>query len=430
MKIIKNDKIIVHVICLIIAIVFWALIMIGKNPLNSKYFYKVPVTIKDADDLKKGDIEYMLMENKDSFTVDVKVTGLNTDLSKLTAKDIKASATMLSNFNEGTNSLLVTVEAINDMKAEVISTKYIKCNIEKIVTVSVNVSVKSTGALMDGYIINRKYSNPDSIYVKGPRSLVNSVSKAEAVVDIDKKIDNITEFKSVMLKDNTDNEIIDMSKLTLSQSSVEVNYEILPTKVVPINVIVDGEPAEGYRLTELNPAFKTVKIAAPKQILSKITEIDTEPIDITNAETHVIVDQKLVLPNGVILVKSPDKPDEKPNNILNIIAVIEKLEEKEFVFDYADIEIINKADNLIVVPSEIEGEEKKQVIVKIKAVESALNQILKEHVKLSVDLTEAVEGVNDVLLNVSLNLADVVIESISSDTEIIKLKLEKLEVVE
>lgn len=430
MKIIKNDKIIVHVICLIIAIVFWALIMIGKNPLNSKYFYKVPVTIKDADGLKKGDIEYMLMENKDSFTVDVKVTGLNTDLSKLTAKDIKASATMLSNFNEGTNSLLVTVEAINDMKTEVISTKYIKCNIEQIVTVPVNVSVKSTGALMDGYIINRKYSNPDSIYVKGPRSLVNSVSKAEAVVDIDKKIDNITDFKPVMLKDNTDNKIIDTSKLTLSHSSVEVNYEILPTKVVPINVIVDGEPAEGYRLTELNPAFKTIRIAAPKVILSKITGIDTEPIDISNAETHVIVDQKLILPSGVILVKNTDKPNDKPNDKINIIAVIEKLEEKEFVFDYADIEIINKSDNLIVVPTEIEGEEKKQIIVKIKAVESVLNQILKEHIKLSVDLTEAVEGTNDVLLNVSLNLADVVIESISSDTEIIKLKLDKLEVVE
>lgn len=426
MKILKNDKIIVHVICLIIAIVFWALIMIGKNPLNSKYFYKVPVTIKDADVLKKGDIEYMLMENKDSFTVDVKVTGLNTDLSKLTAKDIKASATMLSNFNEGTNSLLVTVEAINDMKAEVISTRYIKCNIEQIVTVSVDVAVKSKGALTDGYIINRKYSNPDSIFVKGPRSIVNSVSKAEAVVDIDKKIDNISDFKPVMLKDNTDNEIIDTSKLTLSPSSVEVIYEILPTKEVPINVIVNGEPAEGYKLTELNPAFKTIKIAAPKQILSKITEIDTEPIDISNAESHVIVDQKLVIPNGVMLVKNTDKPTDK----LNIIAVIEKLEEKEFVFDYADIEFINKSNNLIVVPPEIEGEDKKQIIVKIKAVESVLNQILKEHIKLSVDLTEAVEGANDVLLNVSFNLADVVIESISSDTEIIKLKLEKLEVVE
>lgn len=181
---IKNDRIIIHAICLVVAIVFWALIMIGKNPLNSKYFYKVPVTIKDADILKKGDIEYMLMENKDSFTVDVKVTGLNTDLSKLTAKDIKASATMLSNFNEGTNSLLVTVEAINDMKAEVISTKYIKCNIEQIVKVSVNISVHSTGKLTEGYIINNKYSNPGYIYVKGPRSIVNSVSKAEAVIEI------------------------------------------------------------------------------------------------------------------------------------------------------------------------------------------------------------------------------------------------------
>ncbi len=423
---IKNDKIVVHIVCVVAAIVFWAIIMIGKNPLNSKYFYKVPVTVKDAEGLKKGDIEYILMENKDSFTVDVKVTGLNTDLSKLTAKDIKASATMLSNFNEGTNSLLVTVEAINDMKAEVVSTKYIKCNIEQIVTVPVNVVVKSKGELTDGYIINNKYSNPDSIYVKGPRSIVNSVSKAEAVVDIQGKIDDISDYKSVMLKDNTDKEIDSsmLSLITLSQSSVQVIYEIWPTKEVPIDVVIDGEPAEGYRLTEISPSIKTVIIAAPKQILNKITKIDTEVIDITNAESHVIVDQKLKLPTGVVSVDKIDK--------LKVIAVIEKLEEKEFIFEYTDIEFINKPENLVLVPFEVEdeNEEKKQIIVKIVAVESVMSQIQKENFKLNIDLTEAVEGPNDLALSISLDLADIVIESINSDTEMINVTLEKLEVVE
>lgn len=418
---IKNDKIIVHVICLVVAIGFWALIMISKNPLNSKYFYKVPVTIKDADILRKGDIEYKLMESKDSFTVDVKVTGLNSDLSKLEAKDIRASATMLSNFNEGPNSLLVTVESLNDMKAEVISTKYIKCTIEQIVSVPVNISVRYAGALVDGYYINRGYSNPDSIFVKGPRSIVNSVSKAEVVADIDRKTESIMQNKSIKLYDNTNKEI-DTSMLTLSQSSVDVVYDIFPTKTVPINVIITGDPAEEYRLTEIKPAFDTVKIAAPKEILSKITELDTEPIDISNAESHVIVDRKLKLPNGVILTEKTDK--------LNVIAVIEKLEEKEFIFDYNDIEFINKADNFIIVPLDNEGEEEKQIIVKVKAVESVLNTIHKENIKLSVDLTEAVEGANDVILNVNLDLANVVVESIVSDTEIIKLNLEKVEVVE
>ena len=418
---IKNDKIIVHVICLVVAIGFWALIMISKNPLNSKYFYKVPVTIKDADILRKGDVEYKLMESKDSFTVDVKVTGLNSDLSKLEAKDIRASATMLSNFNEGTNSLLVTVEALNDMKAEVISTKYIKCTIQQIVSVAVNISVRYTGALVDGYYINRGYSNPDSIFVKGPRSIVNSVSKAEIVADIDRKTESIMQNKPITLYDNTNKEI-DTSMLTLSQSSVDVVYDIFPTKIVPINVIITGDPAEEYRLTEIKPAFDTVKIAAPKEILSKITELDTEPIDISNAESHVIVDRKLKLPNGVILTEKNDK--------LNVIAVIEKLEEKEFIFSYNDIEFINKADNFIIAPHNNEGEGEKQIIVKVKAVESVLSTINKENIKLSVNLAEAVEGANDAILNINLDLANVVVESMVSDTEIIKINLEKVEVVE
>ena len=314
---IKNDKIIVHVICLIAAIGFWAVVMIGKNPLNSKYFYKVPVTIKDIDVLKKGDVEYVLMEGKDGFTVDVKVTGLNNDLSKLEAKDIKATATMLSNFSEGINSLLVTVEAINDMKAEVISSKYIKCNIEQVVNVEVNVSVKSTGALAEGYYIHRKYSNPDSIFVRGPRSIVNSVSKVEAVLDIDKKTETITQNRPVKLYDNTDKEI-DISLITLSQNSVDVVYDIYPTKTVPINVVINGSPAEEYRVTEIKPAIGTIKIAAPKEILSKVTDIETEPIDVTGLESHVVGYYKLKVPSGVVLTDNPDS--------LNVIVVIEKVE--------------------------------------------------------------------------------------------------------
>lgn len=419
---IKNDKIIIHIICLIVAIGLWLLVMIRENPTNDKIFYRVPVAIKNAESLKKGDIDYVMTEDKNSFTVNVKVTGLLNDLAKVEAKDIRANA-ILTNFNEGPNYLYVTVETINNMKAEVISSKYITCTIEQIVSVPVDISVKHIGAVAEGYYLKGGYSKPELIYVKGPRSTINSVSTARVVRDISDRKESISQYIPVVLLDNTDQEV-DTSLLTLSQSSVEAIYEILPTKKVPIKVTTIGELGEDYRLTDSKVSIETITIAAPREILDSITELETDAVDITDVERNINTERKIIFPPEVISVDKIDRT--------NVTVTIEKVAEKEFVFDYKDIEYINKADDLIVVYEnegsiDVDGNEnnenaEKQIIVKIKAVVSVLNRINKGNIKLTVDLTEAVEGVNDVLLNISTTID---VEEITSDVEYIKVNLEK-----
>ncbi len=405
---IKNDKIIIHIICILVAVGLWALVMIDKNPLSDKTFYRVPVTIKNIEALTKGSTPYMLMENKDSFSVTVKLSGLLNDLLKVQAKDIKATAEMTS-FNEGLNSLLVTVEAPNDMKAEVISSKYITCRIEQIVSVPVTVIVQYKGSQAAGFHLKYGYSSPDSVIVKGPRSIVNSVSSAVAVVDIDGKQENIIQNKPVVLYDNTDNEI-DTSLLTISPSSVEARYDILPTKIVAVKPTVTGELSDEYRLTDLKLDLSSVTIAAPKEILDTIVELETEPVDITDADYNLVIEKKIVLPKGVEILGKANKTI--------VTATIEKVIEKEFVFDFNDVEFANKGDDFVIVPVDDE----QQITVTIRAAESIINKALRSDVKLIVDLIDAVDGLNQIALNV-MTTAD--IEEISSDTEYIAFNLEK-----
>jgi len=409
---IKNDKIIIQVICALVAVGLWVLVMIDKNPMGEKPFYRIPVTIKNVEALTRGSTSYMLMENKDSFTVNVKVKGLYNDLLKLQAKDIKATAE-ITDFKEGLNSLVVEVEIPNnDMKVDVISPKNITCTIDQIVSVSVDVLVQYQGVQASGFHLEYGASNPDSVIVKGPRSIVNSVSSAIAVVNVEGMQENVVQNKPVVLYDNTNKEI-DTKFLTISPSSVEASYDILPTKTVPVKPVFTGEPAEGYKLTDLAVDMKNVEIAAPKEILDTIVELETEPIDITDASLNVMSEKKIVTGKNVKIVGKTNKA--------NVTATIEEIVDKEFVFDFSDIEFANKGDDYTITPID----EDQKITVTIKATSTIMNKINKENIKLVVDLMDSVEGLNEILLSVT---TDSEVESLSSDTEYVKFNLEKSKV--
>ena len=280
-------------------------------------------------------------------------------------------------------------------------------------SVSVDVRVQHEGSHASGYYLSvYGASNPESVIVKGPRSIVNSVSSAVAVVNVEGMSEYVAQNKPVILIDNTNKEI-DTRLLTITPSSVEASYDILPTKTVPVKPTFTGEPAEGYKLTDITSDLESVEIAAPKEILDTIVELETEPIDITDASINVMSDKKIIAGKNVNIIGKTNK--------VNVTATIEKIVEKDFIYNFSDIEFANKGDDYIITPIE-EGQ---VITVTLKATSTIINKLNKEDIKLVVDLIDSVEGVNEIILNVT---TDAELESIISDTEYIRFNLEKTKV--
>ena len=126
---IKNDKLIIQIICALIAIGLWVLVMVDENPLNTTTYSKMPVKIENIDVLNRGTKTYELMDKIDSFNVNVKVRGLKNDLLKLEQKNIKATA-KLTQFKEVANSVLVEIDVPSNMEVIEVSPKYLTLNIE------------------------------------------------------------------------------------------------------------------------------------------------------------------------------------------------------------------------------------------------------------------------------------------------------------
>ncbi len=411
---IKNDKIVIQVICALVAVGLWMLVMIDKNPMGDRTFNKIPVTINNIEALNRGDTKYVIMNDSKAFTVNVSVKGLYEDLLKLQSKDIKAAAE-ITDFNEGSNSFVVEIELPKDMELKTVSPRYITCTIEEIVSVPVDVYVQYEGSQATGYHLG-KYgaSNPETVFVQGPRSIVNSVSSAVVVVNVEGQQENVTQKKPVKLYDNT-NKVIDMKYLTITPGSVEASYEIQPTKTVPIKPIIIGEPAEGFKLTDISADLDTVVIAAPKEILDTITELETEPLDITGASINMMSEKKIIVGKDVNIVGNANKT--------NVSATIEKVVEKQFEFSFEDIEFANKGQGYIITPED----ENQTFLVTVTAPSSIINKLIKEDIKIKVDLINAIDGLNELGLTLDTS-AD--IDSITINNEVIRFNLEKASTLE
>ena len=383
---IKGSNIIIHIICALAAIALWTVVMVDKNPINNKTFARIPVTITNADAVKNNGT-YMIMDDLEKFTVNVTVSGLNNSLTNLETKDIKATAKIVQ-LKEGTNQVNVEVELPKDMEVKSISPNSLSYTVEQIVSVPVPIMVKYSGSQAEGYYLGPGVANPDTVYVRGARSIVNSVSSAVARVNLAGETESVLQNKPVILYDNTGNEI-STNFLTITPNSVETSFEILPTKRVPVVAKVVGQVPEGYKLVESNIDLTTVEIAALPEVLSTINLIETETVDISDKTEQFDMAINLIVPVGSKVING--------KNIAYLNVNIEEVVEKEIEYSFEDIELINKNEDFIYKSME----EDLKIKVVIKAIESKIDEILSTDIKLKVDVENFVEGDNNGALEVT-----------------------------
>jgi YbbR domain-containing protein len=147
-----------------------------------------------------------------------------------------------------------------------------------------------------------------------------------------------------------------------------------------------GLPEEGYELVDVTVKPERVRIAADQDVLDTIKELTLEELDITGAYNNILSVRNILNAEGLILLDMASKP------VVN--AVVEKIIEREFEFTYDDIQFINKSDDVDVKFEE--GEDK--IIVRVVGTSTLVNGLEKDDLILTLDLAEAVPGINRVEL--------------------------------
>lgn len=402
---IKHDRILIQLICLFLAVILWVFVMDSDNSKADHPVTGIPVAIKNESLLENSGLT--LVEQKVS-TIDVTLNGYRSDVLNINKEDIKAYIDV-SGRKEGLNQISVIIEPLEGVEIKDYTPKEIACNIEALVTKTLDVEVAYKGNQANGYYVDDSTVNPASVIIKGPRSIVNSAAKAVANVNLNEDSDTIVKSVPITIYSDTGHQL----PLDINPSIVEVTIPVLPTKYIEINPDIQGEPLEGYKRIGYTVEPERIKIAAYKSVIDSINEARTEPIDITGTFYPVTRSVNIINDNNYIIVEGTSKPTVKVQ--------IEKIIKKDFVYSVSDINYVNVPEGLEVV-NEDETDEN-LIVVTIEGISSIINQFSKDDLKLKVDLTDGKKGINNVVISSETNVE---MESIVINPETVDIKLDKV----
>lgn len=138
------------------------------------------------------------------------------------------------------------------------------------------VEVINDNTLLDKGKVYEILNNSDviDVTITGKRSIVESISKEniKALADLqDMSLMNAVEIK---LSTNKNNDQLDAIKS--STASLQLKIEDLKELHLPINILVDGEPADDYIAGDAVTNQNTVRVSGPESIIDEIVTAQAE----------------------------------------------------------------------------------------------------------------------------------------------------------
>ncbi len=291
----------------IIAVLLWILVVNNENPVTTRTYSNVPVTVTNSEIVTNKGNTYQISE--ESKYISVKITAQRSVISQLSVSNIKAIADM-ANLDTYSGTLIpieVTVPGYNITSAEA-SPKNVNVKIEMESTKAFPIVPKSTGKPRDGYVVGGLTVEPKEIEVSGPESLVDSISQVVAEVSVSGISSDKTIETEVIFYDE-DNVMVDTTLLrhNLGDAGVSVNVSVYQAKMVPIEFdtsAIDVLPGYVYEGITIEP--QEIEIVGPIDELEKIDkfEIPREALQISGLKKteKMTIDVREYLPEWAIQI--------------------------------------------------------------------------------------------------------------------------------
>lgn len=379
----KNNNLTIKIFALLIAIVFWSYVMNDVNPRITKEYRNINVVYSQTEQLKKSGI---VVTSPEEIKVNVKIAGRRNDILAITDKDITAKVD-LSGYSAGKKRVSIDVDVPSKVELVDYSPKEVLFDFDNIVNRERPVTVETTGKVASGYILADKEIRPQSVFIKGPKTLVNRVSEVIAYVDVSESTKDLNVTVPIKLVDVDGKEVNGLEK---EPNVVDVFIPVKRVKTVPIEIQTEGSVPQGYEMGNIKVFPSTVKIMGDEDELAAVKSIKTEVVNISTFLEKGRVELKLIIPEGIELAE----PSIKPSADIDIHKIIEKTME----YNLDEILVNNlggglSIDNNATAPSHI--------AVTVKGSDKIIEPLTKEDLPLFIDLDGLGEGAHTVPVKVN-----------------------------
>lgn len=292
----KNDKVNL-VIALLIAIGLWTYVMVEVNPAKDSQIKDVPITFLNEETLGGDNLTLLSVTDRN---VDVTVKGKVSDLKGIKKEDIKIYAD-LEGYKEGEHTIRLQIGKIDNVEIE--CKQKIGIVVDQLITAEKNVSVSFAGNLDDDQEPFIVQTTPHKVQVTGARTLVDSIVRINAPLDVEKVGDDLKAFTVPLYPVDSAGETV--SNVTMDMTTASVSAVNLNKKTIPLNVTVIGANEQDMDRTVTVP--KTITVKGMDINLSGLTHIVAEPIDVTDIYEDASIPIVPILPEGIEVAANSQK---------------------------------------------------------------------------------------------------------------------------
>lgn len=322
------------ILALVFASGLWLAVVNIDDP-NTTRSFTTTVSIENGDYLTGIGKYYEIVNN--SNTVTFKVSGKRSYLERMGNTDFKAVADLEMIEDMCRVPIEIAPQRYGGNVTVASKIYYLELSVEDLVSKPYVISVDTEGSVASQHALGEVSVSPSLLRVSGPASVIGTIDKAIATVNVDGMTQDLTDSVIPILYDKDGNEI-NATELTFNIQNVMVSVQILDTKEVTLNFQTTGTLPEGYEYVgvEYEPQTVLVKgISSDLNMINSIT-IPEAVLDLTDATGNIEkeVDVSSYLPEGVTLVDSKQAK-------ISVVVKIEKHEKRSFEVPTANITVGN-----------------------------------------------------------------------------------------
>ena len=309
----------------------------------------------------------------------------------------------LSGLSSGTHDLDLQIQvAARPVQIVSVAPRSITFMLEPLATQILKVELNLSGTVAIGYQIGDANIEPRETVVAGAQSQVRKVKHARISVNMNGIRENFDQALAIEVLDENGQKV---NGVTVSPATIHITLPVSQQggyRDVAVKVSVSGRVASGYRLTDISvfPPIVTVFAGDPKLVNALPGVVETQILELQNAQDNITTRLALDLPEGISIV------GEQTVLIQVGISPIES----SMTLSGESVEIVGLASGLSahVLPLTVD--------VIVSGPMPLLDTLTRQDIRVTVDLTGLGVGTHQIVPRIEILISNVVVESILPNT--------------
>ena len=287
------------IISVLIAIGIWVYISLVMNPEIEVTVRDLPIQFIGGESLNSRGLAVI---SESATTVTVKIKGSRKKMGNNDMKTIIAKADISSITETGETNIPIEIVIPFENQGVSSQSEYsVNVKVEKSAEKTLDIEVSTIGTLAPDYMPGDIVCDPKKVTLSGPKSAVDKISKAEAVLNYNNEDVDIDTSAQIVFygADNKEISMLDalMGRISISVDNVNIHCPVLKMHKAEVKAEF------GRQELPENFSYKTdpfeVYVFGDENVSSKINEIKTEQIPLDKLLDNGKVKVKLIIPNGV-----------------------------------------------------------------------------------------------------------------------------------